>query len=244
MGAAVGRAAERLGAERGPADPDLRGRTAPCQPGARAAGARHRLRRRHVPAPGRRPRRARVRTRRISNPARSRAHAPARGRAAARRHGSAPLRGRHLRPRDRLQLVLLRQRHRRRAARGRPRREARRAGRDPGVGIARAKRPGGDEADRQAIHATPAGGRTDRARLLGARCARGPRHTGRAHARERVRHNVGLRISRRGHAPSSADRACWSAPTARRSSRTRSSRDWRLTALPKGATGSTTSSTI
>ena len=61
-----------------------------------------------------------------------------------------------LRPRHRLQLLLLRQRHGRRPARSRPRRQARRTGRDPGLGRARALRPRSDEADRAAVPAAAA----------------------------------------------------------------------------------------
>ena len=65
LGAALGRPARRLGAQRGPAAPTYE--AALERTGARAglARARRRLRRRRVPAPGRRARRRAVRHRRL-----------------------------------------------------------------------------------------------------------------------------------------------------------------------------------
>ena len=80
-----------------------------------------------------------------------------------------PWERRHVRPRHRLQLLLLRQRHGRRPARSRPRRQARRTDRDPGLGRARALRPRGDEATRTALPAAAPAGRTTRPRPLRSR---------------------------------------------------------------------------
>ena len=61
-----------------------------------------------------------------------------------------PVRGRLVRRRRRVQRLLLRRRHGRRAPRGRTRREAREARGDPGLGCPRALRPRRDQADRPA----------------------------------------------------------------------------------------------
>ena len=85
--------------------------------------------------------------------ARDRPRARARGRPLPGRPAAAALRRRQLRRRLRLQLVLLRRRHGRGAARGRPRRQARRARRDPGVRPPRGVRPPPHEGRPRALHA-------------------------------------------------------------------------------------------
>ena len=147
--------------------------------------ARRRLRRRGVPALGRRARRAPVWHRCLGGAARRRTLATARCRSASWRHGGAAVRRRHVRSRHRLHVVLLRQRHRRRPARGGPRRQARRGGRHQRLGPARGQRPRGGQGDHPALLPAPPRRRAGRARLLRARRAGGHRNPGRPRARRR-----------------------------------------------------------
>ena len=193
------------------------------------AGARHRLRRRRVPAPGRRPRRAPVRARRVRGAARGRSHSACRTRDL--RVGdmeALPYED------DTFDLVTgfnsfffandivaaLRE-----------------AGRvaKPGAPVViqvwgpheRNDLEAMKEIVRPFMPPRPADAPA-RARLLAARRARGPRRAGRARARERVRHRLGPRSTptrtRSGARwwPPPGSR-CWSAPIRRRRSRTRSS---------------------
>ena len=155
----------------------------------------------------------------------ARPHARAGRRPPRRRDGGPAVRGRRLRPRHRLQLVLLRRRHGRRAARGRPRRQARRAGRDPGLGRARALRPRGDEADREAVLPARRSRRATAARSLASpACSRGSRRRGGARAEDDVRRLLAVRLPRRA---TSSRAACSPRPasaTRPGSGRTRSRR--------------------
>ncbi len=108
----------------------------------------------------------------------------------------------------RLQLVLFRRRFRRGVARGGPGRETRRAGRDPGVGAARAQRPRGDEGDRAPVLPAPPGRCATGARLLDARRARGHRDAGGTHPRAGVRRHLVIRVRGRRDDDPGADRAC------------------------------------
>ena len=145
---------------------------------SRVARARRRLRRRRLPSPGRRARRRAARARRLRSADRVRAHAPAERRPPRRRNGGPAMGRRQLRPRDRLQLLLLRQRHGRRASRGRTRRQTRRDRRDPGLGRARTLRARGDEAGRSAVPAATTSRRTTRPRPLRARSTSRPSQPG------------------------------------------------------------------
>ena len=113
---------------------------------------RRRVRLRSIPARRRRPGGAGLRPRRVRVTAQARAPPGPRCRPPRGRHAVPSLRGRRLRPRDRVQLVLLRRRHDRGAARGRPGRKARRARRDPGLGPAGSLRAHGDEARADTVH--------------------------------------------------------------------------------------------
>ena len=248
VGAAVGRPARRLGAQRGPAAPDLRGGARSASRSSRASGC----------------------STSAAASARSCASSPTRGARpfgidasealidARPRHGcpdadlrvgdmeSAPVRRRHVRPRHRLQLVLLRQRHGRGAARGRPRRQARRPvviqvwGAHEHCDLEAMK-----EIARPFFPPRPPDAPADPDSR--ARHARGPRAQAGLTPEDDVRRHLGLRVSRTRRR--SAGRCSLrpvsrssSAPSARKRSRRRSSTASPPTARPTGATGSRTSS--
>ncbi len=124
------------GAPGGGAAARVRGCDPPRRSRAGTARARHRLWHRRFPSCRRRPGGRGLRPRRLRRASRDQPDACSRGRPPRRRDAGPSLRGRLLRRRRRVQLVLLRGRHGRGAARGEAGREAPGAGRDPGLGTA------------------------------------------------------------------------------------------------------------
>ena len=120
------------------------------------------------------------------------------GRRAARRRAAVPaVRRRRVRRRHRLQLVLLRRRHGRGAARGRTRGRSGRSGPDPGLGPARPLRPRRDPPGARAVPSAPGSERRARLGPVGAGPARATRRGGWAGAGGDLRRVVGIRVCRR-----------------------------------------------
>ena len=136
------------------------------------------------------------------------------------------------------------------AARGRPRREAGRAGRDPGLGRARALRPRGDEADRAAVPAAATARRAARSRprpspgaLAGARRA-GRADAGRASSTRPGPSSTPTRrrsVARWSPSPGSPSSPAPSASTSSRTAIVDGLAPYRT--APTAATGSRTSTT-